>query len=149
MSKWEYAILRDTKMPPDRFFLPATATTAHLLECDKEDIAIAGGHASSCAAIRYLYARSKNIDAVAFMAAHKCVVLTPHNEGDHNLVCRRIIMNINNNNIKSGRQKVRRLLVKRKMQLIKQAYFRMKTKLAICVQELVDLKQSHNCDGSD
>ena len=149
MAKWEYAILRDTKMPPDRCFLSATASTAHLLECDMEDIAIAGGHVSSCSAIRYLYSRSKNIDAVAFMAAHRCVVLTPHNDGDNNLVCRRIIMNINNNNIKSGRQKVLRLLVKRKMQFIKQAYFRMKTKLAICVQQLVSLKQSHNCDGSN
>ena len=66
MSKWEYAILRDTKMPPDSAFLAVTAATARLLDCDQEEISLGGGHVSYSGSVRYLYSRSKNSDASSF-----------------------------------------------------------------------------------
>ena len=114
MSKWEYAILRDTKMPPDSAFLAVTAATARLLDCDQEEISLGGGHVSYSGSVRYLYSRSKNSDAVAFMAAHKCAVYVPHNDDHSNIVCRRVSIDINQN-IKSGHQQVTRRMVKRQM----------------------------------
>jgi hypothetical protein len=144
MSKWEYAILRDTAMPPDPAFLAVTAATARLLDADEAEISIGGGHVSYSGSVRYLYSRSKNSDAEAFMAAHKCVVYVPHNDDHRNIVCRRVSMNINQN-IKTGHGKVILPLVKQ-MHYAKQSYFTMKKRLAKCMQELKTLKESHKCE---
>jgi len=145
MSKWEYAILRGTTMPPDAAFLPVKAATARLLDSDQDEISLGGGHVSYSGSVRYLYTRTNNIDALAFMAKHKCHVYVPHNEDHGNIVCRRVSMNINQN-IKSGHQKVTLPLVKRQMHYAKQSYFTMKHRLAKCMQELKTLKESRECE---